>query len=939
MKIRRLSAKNFGKFEDYAIDFDSNIAVIRGQNEAGKSTIFDMIKILLFGLGEDSSKNERKSFIRYGASEAFISGEFERADGSPLSLSRKITGESCELNINENFDFKNLGSDTAPIVSHLTKEVYENIYALDFHTMSTIRDDVWQGIKDEFMGADMAQELVSASDAIETANNKANTLYARDGAPSVLSDLKKEHTGLEEKLETANKAQDNASNNYIDLETSQREVTDKQNKIEFENAFLVEAEKMNILKADISRIRSLAQDAGDLSAYKKWLPNIKEEFDSLRNETESTNELLMQARSITQDEPSRSEAIQTAEFDDFFAKVLEHQETIESLHHEVPDVVVKKEEEYVNDDYAQANANWHTQLREILIIDADENQTMTALDNIDSITLSTKLDEYIQKKDKLNAEIKKSNVPVKKGGRTFMFVLTLIISILAILVGATIFTSEFLSGVLSPSIITHYWFDIIIKLVNMIPLSKLIVADLLCGIGLILLIVDLVFIKGKSKRALYKMRDENIKQAREDIEKYRIDFEEELHGLAFPKLRIKKPGLRIIEDIESLKQAKKSFLDTEKSQQGFEDTNYETQVHNELADNTNDDINNLANILLDMPSSNTHDNYLALRSLLRAATDAKAQYDKEAINAPIEHEESTTSAESSLIAELEQKSGIAKEKFDELSHLLGDNPETAIVDIQNRYDMLNKAVVLRDEILTKYPDFKEVTDRLSQLDQAGWPYTDNAMAAAKERVDELRQDISTIQSKIGLMENGVKQAILGENPSDIASEIIRLAEKIRNVETDHDKLRISEEVIKLGNDVFSKLHQPEVLSRAGYYLSILTGGKYSEIKLSEDTSAIMVMTEEEKFRTPHASRLSQATCEQIYLSIRLAVIKSFDKDTEVMPVTLDEALITWDSERLTAGIDLLAQIARKRQVLIFTCHDFIVDIFKENQPTAQIVEI
>jgi hypothetical protein len=55
--------------------------------------------------------------------------------------------------------------------------------------------------------------------------------------------------------------------------------------------------------------------------------------------------------------------------------------------------------------------------------------------------------------------------------------------------------------------------------------------------------------------------------------------------------------------------------------------------------------------------------------------------------------------------------------------------------------------------------------------------------------------------------------------------------------------------------------------------------------------------------------------------------------------TLDEALITWDKERLTAGLDLLAQIARKRQILIFTCHDFIVDTMRENQPTAQIIEL
>ena len=230
-------------------------------------------------------------------------------------------------------------------------------------------------------------------------------------------------------------------------------------------------------------------------------------------------------------------------------------------------------------------------------------------------------------------------------------------------------------------------------------------------------------------------------------------------------------------------------------------------------------------------------------------------------------------------------------------------------------------------------------ERLNQLNQSGWPYTVEAIAQSNERINALRNDIGQKQSNIGMMENSVKVAILGQDPSEIASQILKLDEKLLEYKMNYDKLRISEQIIKDGHDTFSKLHQPEVLQRAGYYLSILTGGKYSEIELAQDTSEITVQVEDRAFMTPYSARLSQATCEQIYLSIRLSVIESFDAETETMPITLDEALITWDTERLTAGLDLIAQIAKKRQVMIFTCHDFIVDIMRENQPTAQIIDL
>ena len=109
----------------------------------------------------------------------------------------------------------------------------KNIYALDFHAMSAIKDDIWQGIREEFMGADMAKDLVSANDAIELAKSRADELY-KNGAPSVIGDLLKERDALKEKLGEINMNQKTAAEDYLNLEKTKRELTDMQNKIEFE---------------------------------------------------------------------------------------------------------------------------------------------------------------------------------------------------------------------------------------------------------------------------------------------------------------------------------------------------------------------------------------------------------------------------------------------------------------------------------------------------------------------------------------------------------------------------------------------------------------------------------------------------------------------------------------------------------------------------------
>jgi uncharacterized protein YhaN len=57
----------------------------------------------------------------------------------------------------------------------------------------------------------------------------------------------------------------------------------------------------------------------------------------------------------------------------------------------------------------------------------------------------------------------------------------------------------------------------------------------------------------------------------------------------------------------------------------------------------------------------------------------------------------------------------------------------------------------------------------------------------------------------------------------------------------------------------------------------------------------------------------------VYLALRLAAVDQLDRGGERLPLFLDETLVNWDPERLAHGLDLLAAIARERQVFVFTC--------------------
>ena len=67
---------------------------------------------------------------------------------------------------------------------------------------------------------------------------------------------------------------------------------------------------------------------------------------------------------------------------------------------------------------------------------------------------------------------------------------------------------------------------------------------------------------------------------------------------------------------------------------------------------------------------------------------------------------------------------------------------------------------------------------------------------------------------------------------------------------------------------------------------------------------------------PHTEAyLSRGTKDQLYLALRLALCET----NADCPIILDDALVTFDDERLGYALDYLRALAQERQILLFTC--------------------
>ena len=89
-------------------------------------------------------------------------------------------------------------------------------------------------------------------------------------------------------------------------------------------------------------------------------------------------------------------------------------------------------------------------------------------------------------------------------------------------------------------------------------------------------------------------------------------------------------------------------------------------------------------------------------------------------------------------------------------------------------------------------------------------------------------------------------------------------------------------------------------------------------------------------KQPH--ELSRGTREQLYLALRFGLIRDLGERTERLPVVIDEVLVNFDPSRARLTAQSLKLLARDNQILVFTCHPGMRDLFVD-VARAKVVEI
>lgn len=154
------------------------------------------------------------------------------------------------------------------------------------------------------------------------------------------------------------------------------------------------------------------------------------------------------------------------------------------------------------------------------------------------------------------------------------------------------------------------------------------------------------------------------------------------------------------------------------------------------------------------------------------------------------------------------------------------------------------------------------------------------------------------------------------------NELINIEEKLALAQENYDELQMLNNSMNLVKEILTNAYEkmqnsvsPKLTAELSRNISEITNGKYNNVKFNEDQGMIVEM---ENGNYILAERLSSGTIDQLYLSLRLAILDSMSE--EKIPIILDEVFPHFDDKRLENILKYINNKFGDRQLIILTCN-------------------
>ncbi len=263
-----------------------------------------------------------------------------------------------------------------------------------------------------------------------------------------------------------------------------------------------------------------------------------------------------------------------------------------------------------------------------------------------------------------------------------------------------------------------------------------------------------------------------------------------------------------------------------------------------------------------------------------------------------------------------------------------------IADISAAEESFRKDVAAKERIIREYNDAEirvETIEKTAGESQAAVVYSPDEIPT--ESKDELLRYAEELRIRIKNSElnlAALKERASGFDREEAQKRLCEIQAQKEKLDEEYSAYTLAMATIKEADAEMKNRFSPEIEKRASEIFGEITDGSFEIVRIKNSDFELDVAAKAAS-EPRNELYLSQGTMDELYLSLRLALCEKIVSEPPAPPIVLDDALVNFDEARMKKTLDYLKELAKKRQIILFTCHFRESGYFNDDASVNKIV--
>ena len=262
-----------------------------------------------------------------------------------------------------------------------------------------------------------------------------------------------------------------------------------------------------------------------------------------------------------------------------------------------------------------------------------------------------------------------------------------------------------------------------------------------------------------------------------------------------------------------------------------------------------------------------------------------------------------------------------------LLHLAGANSHDELrgmIACSDRYRQIDAAAVAAKRLVEEGGDGLSLDALEAEIGATDAAQIPVLVADVARQLGEVHQAQEAVTAELTLASSQLARIAGQDGAARAESERQDALAKMANAAERYIKVHTASRLLKWAVDRYRETRQGPMLTRASEIFCALTLGSFQRLTVEHESDPPILHGRRTDGRLVAIAGMSDGTRDQLYLALRLAALELHLGQSHALPFIADDLFINYDDRRSTAGLEALARLAEKTQVIFLSHHDYLV---------------